>query len=158
MWVYRQERIKVSCHPVKFSDCSHSNSDDVLVLVCHVISQDHVIKGSCDFMERSSWSELTIPPSLLAIDALIVEIICHVIDSLSRDLARPHDQRVKRLYRLKPIKVSYHPVKFGSHWHCGSGSMMILVCDMISHDHVIKGLRDFMGRSFQGNLSSCQVW
>ena len=46
-----------------------------MILICHVILQDHVIKGSCD-------------------------------------LGR---------------KVSYHPAKFGGHWHSGSGDIMILV-------------------------------
>ena len=27
----------------------HCDSGVMVVLVCHVISQDHVIKGSCDF-------------------------------------------------------------------------------------------------------------
>ena len=65
---------------------------------------------------------------------------------LSRDLARPRDQRFKRLYRQKPIKVSYHPAKFGGHKHCGIGDIMILVCHVILQDHSIKGSCDFMGR------------
>ena len=27
---------------------------DILILVCHVILQDHVIKGSCGFMAKST--------------------------------------------------------------------------------------------------------
>ena len=37
-------------HPAKFGDHSHFGSADIF-LVCHVIPQDHVIKGPCDFMD-----------------------------------------------------------------------------------------------------------
>ena len=36
-------------HPAKLGGYGHSGSE-VLLLVCHVTSQDHQIKGSCDFM------------------------------------------------------------------------------------------------------------
>ena len=42
------------------------------------------------------------------------------------------------LFRLEPIKVSYHPAKFDGHRHCGSEDIMILVCPMILQDHEIK--------------------
>ena len=38
----------------KFSGHSQCSSRDIKVLVCHVISQDHVIKRSCDFIGGSS--------------------------------------------------------------------------------------------------------
>ena len=41
--------------------------------------------------------------------------------------------------------VSHHPTKFHGHRHCGSGDKMVLVCHVISQDHVIKGSFDFMG-------------
>ena len=43
--------------------------------------------------------------------------ITHIGFSLSCDLARWCDQRVIRLYVYEPIKVSYHPAKFGCHRH-----------------------------------------
>ena len=39
--------------------------------------------------------------------------------------------------------VSHHPAKFGSHSHCFSRYIIVLVCHAISQDHVIKGLCDF---------------
>ena len=36
-------------NPVKFGGCRHSDIEDIVVLVCQVILQDHMIKGSCDF-------------------------------------------------------------------------------------------------------------
>ena len=46
-----------------------------MLLVCHVISQDHVVKGSGDFTSGiPSWKVTTLP-SLVAID-IVVEEIC----------------------------------------------------------------------------------
>ena len=44
--------MKVSHHPVKFSGCSHYDSG-YMFLIHHVISQDHVIKGSGDIVGES---------------------------------------------------------------------------------------------------------
>ena len=40
-------------HPVKFGGHRRCGSGDQNDLVCHVISQDHMIKGSCDFTGHS---------------------------------------------------------------------------------------------------------
>ena len=58
--------------------------------------------------------------------------------SWSHNLARPCDQRVK---------VSHHPARFGGHSYCGIRYVMVLVCHKISQDHVIRGSRDFTGKS-----------
>ena len=42
--LYRQEPIKLSYHPAKFSGHRHWGSKDVIILLCHKISQDHMIK------------------------------------------------------------------------------------------------------------------
>ena len=45
-----------------------------MVLVCHVILQEHVIKGSCDFMSYiPSWYVITLP-ILVTISIVVVEI------------------------------------------------------------------------------------
>ena len=63
-----------------------------------------------------------------------------IILSLSRDLARPHDYVVMRLYEWKLLMVSYHPAKFchfsnflqlrnqrsGSKTVCGFSTILIL--------------------------------
>ena len=55
--------------------------------------------------------------------------------------------------------VSYHSTKFGGHRHCSSEDIKVLVCQVISQDHLIKGSFDFMGKSHsQVKLPSCQVW
>ena len=43
------------------------------------------------------------------------------------------------LYRQEPIKISYHPAKFGGHRNCSSENMMISVWYVIWQDHVTKG-------------------
>ena len=40
---------------------------------------------------------------------------------------------------------------------CGSGDIMVLICHVISEDHVIKGSYEFMVGSHKDNLLSCQV-
>ena len=46
----------VSYHSVKFGGHNHSSSGVIMILVCHVILQVDVIKGSYDFMGGSpSW-------------------------------------------------------------------------------------------------------
>ena len=38
---------------------------------------------------------------------------------------------------------SHQHTKFGGHRHCGSGNMLILICQVISQDLVMKGTYDF---------------
>ena len=44
MGFYGQQPIKVGYYPAKFGGHRHNDSGDIVVLVCHVISQDNVIK------------------------------------------------------------------------------------------------------------------
>ena len=71
-----------------------------MVLACHVILQDHVIKGLCDFMGS------------------------------------------------QPIKLSYHPAKFGGHRYYGCRDIMVFVCYVALQDHMTRASCDFMVRSF----------
>ena len=49
-WPDGWEPLMVSYHPAKFGGNRHFGSEDVMVSICHVISQDHVIQASCDFI------------------------------------------------------------------------------------------------------------
>ena len=82
-------------------------------------------------------------------------IHCGIGDIMSSDLARPRNQSVVRLYRQKRIKVSHHPSKFGSHSLSGSGVKIVLVCHVITEDHVIK---QSWVRAHHGKSAPCQVW
>ena len=43
--------------------------------------------------------------------------------------------------------MNYHRAKFDGHGHSGSGVVMILICHVISQDHVIKVTYDLTGSS-----------
>ena len=43
--------------------------------------------------------------------------------------------------------VCYHPARVGVHRYCDSGDIMVLVCQVISQDYVIKPSCDFIGWS-----------
>ena len=66
-----------------FGGQRHCDSGDIMILVCHVISQDHVIKGSYDFF----WQEpikVRYPPAKIdghrhSDSGDIVVLVCHVI-------------------------------------------------------------------------------
>ena len=44
----------MSYYAAKLGGHKDCDSGNIMVLACHMISQNHVIKGSCDFMGRSS--------------------------------------------------------------------------------------------------------
>ena len=90
MW----ELIKVSQHPAKFGGHRHCGSGDKLLLVCLVISEDHVIKELCDYIGRSLSRLLTILSSPVAIGTVIVEYRFNGFNLL-HDLARPREQSVE---------------------------------------------------------------
>lgn len=48
--------------------------------------------------------------------------------------------------QVKIPQVSHHPTSFG-HKQCGSGDIMVLVCQKISQDQIIKGTYEFMGEN-----------
>ena len=50
-----------------FGGNRHSDSEDIVVFVCYMISQDHVIKSSCDLIGRGPSSKVTILPSLVGL-------------------------------------------------------------------------------------------
>ena len=82
------EPLKVGHHPAKFG------SKDIMVLVCHVISQDYVTKGSSNWV-GVPLRQVAILLSLVVIGSLVLEIVI----SLSRDLARLGNQ-MKRLFKV----------------------------------------------------------
>ena len=128
----------------KFGGHRHCGSRDTMILGCHVISKDHVIKGSLTWWARAHQGKL------LSCQVLWPQALWkwrYNDSSLPCDLTKPQNQRVMWLYGEKPIQENYNFVKFGGHRHCASEDIMILVCHMILQDHVIKGSCDFIDRS-----------
>ena len=61
----------VSHHPAKFVRIG--TLGDIMVFVCHVTLQDHVIKALNEFMISSPSRSVTILSSLVVIDPVVVE-------------------------------------------------------------------------------------
>ena len=62
MWLYGWDPIKVRYHSLNFcvrSRC-HSGSGIIMTSVCHMILQDHVMKGLCDFMSGTPHDKSTL--------------------------------------------------------------------------------------------------
>ena len=74
LWLYEWELLIVCHHPDKFGSQRHCVSGDVIFLIYHIILQDHLIKGSSDFMARSLLKKVITMPSLEAIDIAVVSI------------------------------------------------------------------------------------
>ena len=55
----------------------------------------------------------------------------------------------------EPLKASQQPAKFHSHMHCGDRDILILLSQVISKDHVIKGSCNL--RAPQGKSPSWQI-
>ena len=74
MRLHRPESLKVSHQPAKFGGDRHFGSEDIMVLVSLVILEDHVIKGSCEFMCKSPPTKVIIQLSLVALETAVLEI------------------------------------------------------------------------------------
>ena len=69
-------------HSTKFGGHRHCSSEDIKVLVCHVISQDHLIKGHLTLWERATLKLSYHPAKFgghsLSGNRVTVVFICHV--------------------------------------------------------------------------------
>ena len=52
MQLYGQKLLKVSYQAAEFGGRKYRDTRDIIVLVCHVILEEHVTKRSCDFMDK----------------------------------------------------------------------------------------------------------
>ena len=66
--------VKVSHHLHKFCGHRYCGSGEIMVLVCHVILEEHVIKGWSNIMGRGKSRQVTSLPSLVAIGTVVVKI------------------------------------------------------------------------------------
>ena len=63
---------------------------------------------------------------------------------MSRDPVYLRNLRAMRICGKDSLKVSHHPDDFCDHRHCGGESILVLVYQVISKCHVIKGVYEFM--------------
>ena len=64
----------VSPTPAKCGGHRHRGNRDIMFSVCHMISQDHAIKGSSNNTSRIPLKLDIILPSLVAINTVVIEI------------------------------------------------------------------------------------
>ena len=74
MWLYAWKPLIVTHHRIKFNSHKPCGSSDIKYIICDVILQDHVIKGSCDYIEGSSSLYVTALLSLVPVVIVVVEI------------------------------------------------------------------------------------
>ena len=109
---------KFDCH----RPCS---SRDIKYLICHMTLQDHVKKGSCDFIEGISWVYKTNLPSL----AIVIMIIKTWHIYLSPEFTGPPGVLI--LWKEAPHCMVEAPhwssslCQFGGRRFCRSGDMFL---------------------------------
>ena len=59
-------------------------------------------------------------------------------------------------YGSEHFRVIHHTAKFGGYRHCDSRDIMVLVCQVISHDHVTQELHDVTLKRWGINLMCFQ--
>ena len=72
----------VSNTPAKFGGYRDHGSGNIMVLVCHMISQGQLSKGSSNINGRNPSRLVTILPRLVVTGCVVVDIkvlVCHVI-------------------------------------------------------------------------------
>ena len=74
MWPYGYKPLNVSHQPAKFCGQRNYGRENTMILVFHVISQDHVIKGSSNIMGRNLSRLVTILRSFVVIGLAVVEM------------------------------------------------------------------------------------
>ena len=68
-------KLLIACnHPARFGSHRNCSSGDKMFLIYSVTSCDHMFKGMCDLMGWIFLKQVTISPSLVAIDLVVVVI------------------------------------------------------------------------------------
>ena len=132
--------------PHKFIDHRFCESGDFMLLICHMNSCEHMLKGLCAFY---GWK----PPRSKSLSFYVSQSLVqckwrNTIFNLSYDLTRPRNYRTIYFYNWELLIVYRHPNKFGSPEHCGSGDILTLVCHVIPQDHVTDGQCDYTSGTF----------
>ena len=81
----------MSYHPAKFGGLRHFDSEDIVISVCHVILQDHVIKRYGQEPAKVSYHHAKFGGDRHCGNRDIMILGCHVI---SKDQKSPRDQRI----------------------------------------------------------------
>ena len=74
MWLHGLEHLKVCHHPTKCGGHRQCGSEDIVLLVCHKIPQDQVMKRTSGMMDASPSRQTIILQSLLSMATLVGEL------------------------------------------------------------------------------------
>ena len=114
----------------------YCGSEDIIVLICHMISQDQLTKESKE--------------------------ILMVINCPSQFSGHTHcgmwSCKTTWLYVKQPLIVSHDSAKFGGHWHCGCGDIIIFIYHVTLQVHVLRRSCDLRTGAPKSRSSFCQVW
>ena len=66
-------------HPTKFAGRIHCGGVNITVLVCQVISEDHMMKGSCDFISKDPSRSVKFGGHRYSDSGDIMIFVCHVL-------------------------------------------------------------------------------
>ena len=124
----------------------YCSSRDITFLVCHVIKQGHVIKGSGDYINRCCLSTSTLCHHPAKFGGHrhcsrgdIMVLVCLVI-------SQDHIIRGSCYFQVGAHQ-GYHSAKFLGHRHSVNGVIMVFFCHMTFQYHLITVLNDVMIRS-----------
>ena len=108
-----------------------------MVLVSYEILEDHVIKGSCDFMCKNPSTKVIIQLSFVALETAVLGIKWFKFVTRFGKMiwSKGH------ITLWAEAQVSHHRSNSRGLRHWASGDEMILVCRMILKDHVTKALK-----------------
>ena len=115
LWLFGRKRLTVFNYPAKFG--GHCGSVDMKYLICHVTLQFHVIKESCNLLERKCLLYVTTLLGLAAEDIAVLEI-CFKLFTWPCKTTWSNDLMT---FRGKPLILYLQLAEFGSHRYCGSG-------------------------------------
>ena len=142
-WLYEWKPEMVNHHLAMFGYHCSITSRDITYSICHVTSWDHVFEVSCDNMGGSSSWYVTTLPNLVAIEIAVVEIcFWFAMWSYKTTWLKSYVALL-----VGAPTISHLPAIYGGHRHSVSWVIMVLVCHMVSQDHMIKESCHFMSRS-----------
>ena len=124
MWLLCWKPLTVSQHLAWFGVHGSSGSIDIIHSICHVISQDYLIEGLCEFIDGSSSRYFTTLTSMVTIGILRVAMFS-VLHMTS------HVKRFMWFCGWEPFIASDYPPKFSENMHCDTIDIIIcLSCDL----------------------------
>ena len=132
-------RVTIGHQAANFSGFRHCGNWNKTFLICHVISKEHVFKR---VVWLYAWKHLIVTHQIAKFNG---HELCGTGDimvfwrkwSFGEKLHATILPGCAFVSLWKELVIVYpQPAKFGRHKHCDSGCIMILVCHVISQEHL----------------------